>query len=98
MRFDRPLVVLNKLTPALIALVVNTAIGFAKAFGWLNLEPDQQTAVDNVVNVVCVILVGYGIISATNNVTPVSDPQLPTGTMVKVTDSENNVTGSATVS
>lgn len=97
MRFDRPLVVLQKLTPAIITLIVNTAIDFATAFGWLTLEPEQRDQINNALNVLTLVLVTYGIISATNGVTPVSDPQLPTGTQVKVTDADNNPTHTTTV-
>jgi uncharacterized membrane protein len=97
MRLDRPLVVLNKLTPALIFLIVNTAIDFATAFGWISLQQEQKDQITNALNVLTLLLVTYGIISATNNVTPVSDPQLPAGTTVKVTTPDNVPTHTETL-
>lgn len=97
MNMSRPLVVLQKLTPALIALVVNTAIDFATAFGWLSPTPDQRDQIGSALNVASILLVTYGIISATNNVTPTSSPQLPQGTQVRVTDSDGNLSHTGVV-
>lgn len=98
MDLSRPLVVLRKLTPALITLIVNTAIDFATAFGWLSLEPDQKDQVNNALNVLTLLLVTYGIISATNNVTPVASPSLPSGTVVRTTDpTDGSPVGTTTV-
>lgn len=97
MDLSRPLVVLQKLTPAIIVLVINTALDFAITFGWLALEPPQRDAINNLVNVACLLLVLYGVISATGSVTPVSDPQLPTGTQVRVTTPEGDPTHTTTI-
>lgn len=93
----RPRPILLRLSPALFTQLVNALIGFAISFGLLTLAPGQQDAVNNLLNVVTLILTGWGVLAAEGQVTPTSDPQLPEGTRVKTTDSTGAVIGSTRV-
>jgi hypothetical protein len=89
------------LTAAIITALFNTGLQLLFAFRLIPLDADpdlasiQQAAVTAFVGVISTLVAA---IWAQDQVTPTGNPQLESGTQVKVTDARGNVTGSDTVS
>lgn len=89
----RPKPIRGKLTPSLLTSIATAVIGLLTAFQVFDLDEVQIGAIMSAVGVLGIVLTSLGILGSEGEVTPVSDPQLPEGTLVKTTDDSGNVTG-----
>lgn len=93
----RPTPIRSRMTPAMLTLIATTVIGLVSAFNVFELTQEQIGAILTAVGTLGIILVALGVLSSEGQVTPVSDPQLPAGTQVKVTNGNGEVASTQTL-